>query len=84
MQFDEVTGDVHAGEKVGTVVFKQRNQVIATQDLVACKDVAAPSVFERIGIWFDRFMRGFSGGQTVATSQLLNTTPLIVDKTSAV
>ena len=84
VQFDEVTGDVHAGEKVGTVVFKQRNQVIATQDLVACKDVAAPSVFERIGIWFDRFMRGFSGGQTVATSQLLNTTPLIVDKTSAV
>ena len=82
--FDNVSGDVHAGDKVGTVTFKQRNQVVATQDLVACKDVPAPSVFESIGIAFDRFMRGFSGADTVATSQLLNTTPLIVDKTSAV
>lgn len=83
VEFDTVTGDVHAGDKVGTITFKQRNQVIATQDLVACKDVPAPNVLEGIGIWFDRFMRGFSGAQTVATSQLLNTTPLIVDKTSA-
>ena len=36
-----------------------------------------------IGIAFDRFMRGFSGEDKTATSQLLNTTPLIVDKTAS-
>ena len=83
VQFNELHGTVKAGQVVGTVTFKQRNQVIATQDLVACKDVAAPNFFEGIGIAFDRFMRGFSGGDKTATSQLLNTTPLIVDKTAS-
>ena len=42
LEFDEVSGNVHAGDKVGTITFKQRNAVIATMDLVACEDVAAP------------------------------------------
>ena len=83
VQFNELHGSVKAGQVVGTVTFKQRNQVIATQDLVACKDVPAPNFFEGIGIAFDRFMRGFSGEDKTATSQLLNTTPLIVDKTTS-
>ena len=83
VQFNELHGSVKAGQVVGTVTFKQRNQVIATQDLVACKDVPAPNFFESIGIAFDRFMRGFSGEDKTATSQLLNTTPLIVDKTTS-
>ena len=45
--------------------------------------VPAPNFFESIGIAFDRFMRGFSGEDKTATSQLLNTTPLIVDKTAS-
>ena len=83
VEFNELHGSVKAGQVVGTVTFKQRNQVIATQDLVACKDVPAPNFFESIGIAFDRFMRGFSGEDKTATSQLLNTTPLIVDKTAS-
>ncbi len=83
VSFDEVTGPVHAGDKVGTVTYKQRNEVVATADLVACEDVAAPSFFEGIGIWWDRFFRSFSGAPSQADSVLLNDTPLIVDKTSA-
>ena len=83
VEFNELHGSVKAGQVVGSVTFKQRNQVIATQDLVACKDVPAPNFFESIGIAFDRFMRGFSGEDKTATSQLLNTTPLIVDKTAS-
>ena len=45
VQFNELHGSVKAGQVVGTVTFKQRNQVIATQDLVACKDVPAPNFF---------------------------------------
>lgn len=38
LALDELTGDVRAGDKVGTITFKQRNNVVATMDLVACED----------------------------------------------
>ena len=83
LEFDELTGDVRAGDKVGTIAFKQRNATIATMDLVACEDVAAPGFFEGIGIWWDRLFRGFSGQEQVARSVTVNETPLVVDKTAA-
>lgn len=83
LEFDELTGDVKAGDKVGTATFKQRNTVIATMDLVACEDLAAPDFFEGIGIWWDRLFRGFSGQQQTAPSTIVNETPLVVDKTAA-
>lgn len=81
--FYEVSGAVKTGDTVGQIVFKQRNEVIATYDLVACIDVAAPSFFEGIGTWWTRFFRSFSGQPSVAESELLNETPLIVDKTQS-
>lgn len=83
VEYSSISGNVKAGQKVGTITFKQRNQVIATLDLIACEDVAAPNMLESISIWWDRFIRGFSGSQTAAHSQLINETPLVVDKTSS-
>lgn len=83
LEFDEITGDVHTGDKVGTITFKQRNATIATLDLVAAEDVAAPDLFEGIGIWWDRLFRGLSGQPQVASSVTLNETPLVNDKTAA-
>lgn len=83
LEFDELSGDVHAGDKVGTITFKQRNEVLTTMDLVACEDVAAPNLFEGIGIWWDRLFRGFSGDPGVASSRTVNETPLVIDKTAA-
>lgn len=82
LSFDQLTTDVRAGDKVGTITFKQRNAEIATMDLVACEDVAAPNFFESVGIWWDRLFRGFSGQSTVAQSVTINETPLVVDKTA--
>ncbi len=82
LEFDEVKGDVKAGDKVGTISFKQRNATIATLDLIACEDVAAPTFFEGIGIWWDRLFRGLSGQQQVAQSITVNETPLVNDKTA--
>lgn len=81
LEFDELAGDVKAGDKVGTITFKQRNEVVATMNLIACEDLAAPNLLEGIGVWWDRFFRGFSGRQQVAQSITLNQTPLINDKT---
>lgn len=83
LEFDEVKGDVKVGDKVGTITFKQRNAVIATQDLVACEDVKAPDFFQSIGIWWDRLLRGLSGQPQVASSVTVNDTPLINDKNTS-
>lgn len=83
LEFNEVKGNVKAGDKVGTITFKQRNTIIATQDLIACEDVAAPDLFQGIGIWWDRLFRGLSGQPQVAASVTLNETPLVNDKTVA-
>lgn len=82
LSFNEVTGNVRTGDKVGTITFKQRNAVIAEYDLVACEDVAAPDFFQGIGIWWDRLFRGLSGQPTVAEPLTVNETPLVVDKTA--
>ena len=76
-EFDTVNGDVRAGQKVGTATFYQHNEVVATCDIVAAEDCTGPNFIEGIGIWWDRLIRGFSGGQTVAESTVINTTPLI-------
>lgn len=83
LEFEELTGNVHAGDKVGTITFKQRNAVLATYDLIACEDVEAPDFFQGVGIWWDRLFRGFSGQPQSAQSVTLNETPLVIDKTAA-
>lgn len=82
LEFNEITGDVHAGDKVGTITFKQRNAVVAELDLIASEEVPAPDLFQGIGIWWDRLFRGLSGQPQVAVPVTLNETPLIVDKTT--
>lgn len=83
VSFANLDGDVRVGDTVGTVTFKQRNQVIATCDLVATEEVLAPNLFEGIGVWWDRLFRGFRGEDRVAQSAFYNTTPLLNDKTAA-
>lgn len=82
VEFEEVHGTVSAGQKVGTVTFKQRNETIAEYDLVACEDAAAPDFLQSIGIWWDRLFRGFAGDPQTAESVVVNTMPLINDKTA--
>lgn len=81
--FDDVTSDVRIGQKVGTVSFKQHNEVIAEVDLVAAEDCRGPNFFEAIGVWWDRLFRGFAGDPTEATSEVVNTTPLVYGSSSA-
>ena len=83
LSFEKLEGDVRAGDKVGTITFKQRNEEIATLDLVACEDLDAPDFFEGVGVWWERLLRGFSGQPQSASSVTLNETPLVVDKTAA-
>lgn len=78
--FEELHGTVHAGDVVGTLSFKQRNREIATVELVAAQDVPAPNPLEALQIWWERLW----GNDAVAESVLVNTTPLLIDKTQTV
>ena len=79
LSFNEIHGDVHAGDVVGHAVFKQHNLVVAEQDLVACEDVPAPAGFDVIGTMWDRFVGGFSGQPEAAQSETYNVMPIIAN-----
>lgn len=77
MQFDELRGTVNAGDKVGTVTFKQHNNVIAEQDLIACETVEGPNPIDALAIMWRRFIGGFSGAASQADSEIYNVMPII-------
>ena len=73
-------GAVKAGDIVGRIDYYQHNTLIATENLVATQSVDAPDFFTGIGIWWQRFISGFSGESAVAQSILYNETPKIDDR----
>ena len=80
--FEELHGTVHEGDKVGSIVYKQRNMVIAEQDLVACETVEAPDVFETFKIWWARLFGGLRGSAAQADSIVYNVMPTISNNVS--
>ncbi len=74
----DLGGAVSAGDVVGTANFYQGNELIATQDLIAVADAAAPNLLEGIGIWWNRLW----GGDAPASLDIVNETPLIYSKSS--
>ena len=78
VELNELHGDVHAGDKIGTITFKQHNEVIAQQDLIACQDVAAPNVIDSFALWW----QGLTGGvdpSSHARSEIYNVMPILDD-----
>lgn len=82
--FDELHGTVREGDKVGTIVYKQQNQVVAEQDLVACETVPGPNPLETLSIAWQRFIGGFSGSPSVADSEVYNVMPVIKNNSTNV
>ena len=84
VNLNELSGTVHAGDKVGTIAFKQRNDVVAEQDLIACETAEAPNALDAIGVWWQRFVGGFSGAPSQAETKIYNVMPIIANnKTNA-
>lgn len=75
--FDDVSGDVHVGDKVGTLTFYQHNQEVASVDIVAAEDCSGPGFIDGIGIFFARVGAFFGGDLNQVESTLVNKTPLL-------
>lgn len=72
---DTLSGDVRAGDAAGTLTLSQDDHTLATVDLIAAENVAAPSIFERILVGFDRMVRFFTGEPGEAPAEVLATAP---------
>lgn len=83
IQLNDISGSVKVGQRVGTITFKQHNAVIATRDLVACEDVAAPDFMQSMSIWWTRLIAGLTGAQTEAEDVYYATMPIVKDNTQA-
>ena len=82
--FNELHGTIHVGDKVGTIVFKQHNQVIDEQDLVATETVEGPNIIDGVAIWWQRLFGGLGGSQGVADSEIYNVMPVISNHRTSV
>lgn len=81
--FEDLSGNIHYGDKVGHVEFRQRNTVVAEYDLIACEEVFAPNFFEGVKIWWSRLFNGLGSDGDAAESVTVNQLPYVIDKTSA-
>lgn len=80
VKFYDIPGGVDAGDVLGHVDFYQNNEVIASQDLVACETVEDPSIFDSISLGLRNLFGFFTGGTQTADSTVLNQTPLLLSK----
>ena len=78
--FNELSGDVHAGDVIGSLVFMQDDNQIAQTDIIAAEDVAAPNFFQGIGVGFDRWIRSIQHQPTVAETQECYYTQALSDR----
>lgn len=70
-----LSGVVKAGQKVGSISFKQHNQTIARYDLLAAETVDAPGIFDRVSNWFWGLFGSSDDRQNVVTVH--NNMPII-------
>lgn len=82
IELDDIHGGVTAGQKVGTITYYQHNEVVAQQNLVACETVAAPTFFESIATWWNRFIGSFTGESEQADPEIYNVMPIIKNNAS--
>ena len=82
LEFDKLSGTVREGQRVGKITYTQHGTIVAQQNLIACETVAAPDIFEGIGIGWNRFIGGFSGEPEYADSLVYNVMPIINNNVS--
>ncbi|MDR1422525.1 MAG: D-alanyl-D-alanine carboxypeptidase [Coriobacteriales bacterium] len=64
-------GSIVKGDTVGTVVWTQNGEVLATCDVLASTTVAEPGFWEWLSIGWDRFWGGFTGKPAHLDTQVL-------------
>ena len=82
VQLTGAAGAVSEGQTMGTLTLTQAGKQVASVELVAAENQAAPGPIEFCLVQFDRLVRLISGQPTSAPTKLLNKTPdpMTIDK----
>lgn len=73
----DLSGDVQRGDSAGTLTLYQGDDELASIDLVAAEDVAAPNPLEWLLVQFDRVTRFFTGEPGTAEPEVFATVPAV-------
>lgn len=76
-KFDEVSGDVSEGDSVGTLTLTQGDETLATVELVAAEDEAAPDPLNWVLVQIDRLVRMAQGKSTTAITENIAEAPVL-------
>ena len=66
----EIKAPVREGDQLGEIIYSQSGDVILRVPAVAAANVEAPSVMERVGIWFERTWNWITGKPRMAIVQV--------------
>lgn len=77
--YDDISGNVYEGDKVGTVSLTQDGVDLGSYDLVADRDVAAPNPLEWVMVKFDSLIRSVQGRDTTAANITYAIDPELVE-----
>ncbi|NLG11143.1 MAG: D-alanyl-D-alanine carboxypeptidase [Coriobacteriaceae bacterium] len=70
VQLSDHEGSISKGESVGSIVWSQGGEVVASIDIVAARDVAKPDFLQGLGIAWERFWGGFKDQPPHEESQI--------------
>lgn len=74
-KIDEPEGDVTKGEKLGTMTLTQDGETLATVELVAAEDEAAPDPLNWVLVQLDRLVRMIQQQETTAKTEIVAKAP---------
>lgn len=69
-----LSGNIHTGDGAGTMTLTQNGTTLATVQLVAAQDQAAPNILEWLLVKLDRLARRVSGQPLQAEAEIINST----------
>ena len=75
VSYDDLSGTVHVGDKVGSVTLKQDGTKIAVMDLVADEEGAGPNPIEWLLVKLDRLGRRIDNRPLAAESETVAKAP---------
>lgn len=73
--YDDLSGTVHVGDKVGSVMLKQDGTKIAVMDLVADEEGSGPNPIEWLLVKLDRLGRRIDNRPLTAESETIAKAP---------
>lgn len=75
--YDELSGSVSKGDKVGTITYKQDGKKVAKVDLVADEEGSGPNPIEWLLVKFDRLTRRIDNKPLTAESETVAAAPAV-------